>query len=128
MTATRSRCLFIGTLILILAAGFALRFYRFASPGARADTASPLSTLPPGLDSDEAFHTLAALRLITDRELVPFFKIDQGIPAAMIYLIALVFQFTGPVAEGGRIASQTAGALILIALPLFARRLFPHLL
>ncbi len=127
MTATRSRRLFIGILIMILAAGFALRFYRFALPGARADAANPLSTLPPGLDSDEAFHTLAALRLTTGGEIVPFFKIDQGIPAAMIYLIALVFQVAGPAAEGGRIASQIAGAFMLIALPLFARNLFPDL-
>ncbi len=45
----------------------------------------------------------------------------------MIYLIALVFRVAGPAAEGGRIASQIAGALILIALPLFARSLFPDL-
>ncbi len=127
MRSAPARRLFLRSLAAILAAGFALRFCHPALPGTRADTTNPLSTLPPGLDSDEAFHTLAALRLTSGGEFVPFFKIDQGLLAAMIYLIALVFRVAGPAAEGGRIASQIAGALILIALPLFARSLFPDL-
>lgn len=123
MPSTRS--LYAVALAVIFAAGLGLRFYRFAAPGSRADPAAPLAALPPGLDSDEAFHTLAALRLTRSSQLVPFFKIDQGIPAAMIYLIAFVFQFTGPVAEGGRIASAVAGVAAFALLPLLAARLFP---
>ncbi len=120
----RSRILFLVSLAIILIAGLALRLYRFAPPGGRADPGQPLASLPPGFDSDEAFHTLAALRL-TRGEAAPFFQIDQGLPAAMIYLIAFVFQFTGPVAEGGRLVSAIAGIVALIALPIFAWRLFP---
>lgn len=124
VTDHRSRRLFLAVLAVILLAGLALRFYRFAPPGSRADPAAPLAALPPGLDSDEAFHTLAALRL-TRGEVAPFFRIDQGLPAAMIYLTALVFQFTGPVAEAGRIASAIMGIAALVVIPLLTRRLFP---
>jgi hypothetical protein len=117
--------LYYAALALIVLAGLALRLHRFALAGSQADPAAPLTTLPPGLDSDEAFHLLAALRL-TRGEVAPFFKIDQGLPAAMIYLTALVFQFTGPVAEGGRLESAAAGLIVLLAVPLLARRLFPE--
>lgn len=124
VTGTRSRCLFVTALAITVIAGLVLRFHRFAPPGSRANPAAPLAALPPGLDSDEAFHTLAALRLARG-EIVPFFKIDQGIPAATIYLIALVFQFIGPVAEAGRIASAIMGIAALIGIPALAWRLFP---
>jgi hypothetical protein len=57
---------------------------------------------------------------------VPFFQIDQGIPAAMIYFIALVFHWTGPVAESGRIVSLAFGALMLFVLPMAAAWFFSN--
>jgi len=115
---------FIIAITALMIMGLALRLYRFAAPGSRADPAAPLAALPPGLDTDESFHALAALRL-THGEVAPFFKIDQGLAAAMIYLAALVIQFTGPVAEAIRIASAIAGACLLIGIFIFARRLLP---
>lgn len=112
-------------LAFALLAGLGLRLYRFPLPGSQADPSAPLATLPPGLDSDEAYHTLAALQVWTGGPAEPFFKVDQGLPAAMIYLIALVFQFTGPVAEGGRLVSLGLGIALLGALPMAARQLFP---
>jgi hypothetical protein len=114
----------LGLIALLLLPILVLRFYRFALPNTPVDPAQPFATLPPGLDSDEAFHTLAALRL-TQGEVTPFFKIDQGIPAAMIYGIALLLPLFGPAAELGRWVSALAGLGVLAGLPLLARKLWP---
>jgi hypothetical protein len=110
---------------LIIGTAFVLRLYRFAPPPVLANTITePLTQLPPGLQLDEAYNELSALRFLRRPILVPHFAIDQGIAAAHIYFTALVMLFSGPIAEAGRIASMLAGLLSIAAGAWLVRELF----
>ncbi len=112
-------------LLVIIVGAFAVRLYRFAPPPSidRYNT-DPFAQLPPGLQLDEAYNELSALRFLRTREVVPHFAIDQGIAAAHIYFTALVMLFTGPIAEAGRLASIISGLLTIMVAAWLVRELF----
>ena len=86
-------------LLLITAVATGLRFYC-------------IDRLPPGLHYDEAFNNLLALRLPHwDPLPVFFFGVEFGRCVLHPYLIALLFQSTGPIVLGGRLVSAVAGTL-----------------
>jgi hypothetical protein len=86
-------------LLLITAVATGLRFYC-------------IDRLPPGLHYDEAFNNLLALRLPHwDPFPVFFFDVEFGRCVLHPYLIALLFQATGPIVLGGRLVSAVAGTL-----------------
>ncbi|MDY6875871.1 MAG: glycosyltransferase family 39 protein [Chloroflexota bacterium] len=71
-----------------------------------------IDRLPPGLHYDEAFNNLLALRLPHwDPFPVFFFDVEFGRCVLHPYLIALLFQATGPILLGGRLVSAVAGTL-----------------
>jgi len=97
-------------IITMLAAG--LRFYH-------------IDRLPPGLHYDEAFNNLLALRLPQWKPFPPFFfDVEFGRCVMHPYLIALLFQATGPILLGGRLVSALAGALTVPLLFFAVREIF----
>ena len=115
---------FILAILVIVVAALGLRLYRFAPIWPDAHYTDAASALPPGLQLDEGFNDLLALRLLRNGVLAPHFAIDQGIAAAHIYLTALVMQLVGPIAEAGRLASVIAGLLSIPAMAWLAYELF----
>lgn len=109
---------------IILSAALGLRLYRFAPIWPNAQYTDAASALPPGLQLDEGFNDLLALRFLRSGVLVPHFATDQGIAAAHIYLTALVMRVVGPIAEAGRLASVIAGLLSIPAMAWLAYELF----
>jgi len=86
-------------LLLVTALAAGLRFYR-------------IDQIPPGLHYDEAFNNLLALRLPQWEPFPPFFfDVEFGRSVLHPYLIALLFQITGPIVLGGRLVSALAGTL-----------------
>jgi 4-amino-4-deoxy-L-arabinose transferase-like glycosyltransferase len=109
-------------IIFVIALG--LRLYRFAPIWPNAQFTDTNSALPPGLQLDEGFNDLLALRFLRSGVIVPHFAIDQGIAAAHIYLTALIMRLTGPLAEAGRLASVVAGLLSIPAMIWLIHELF----
>lgn len=71
-----------------------------------------LATAPLGYFHDEAWSAEKARSIITDAEPpAVYFPENNGMDALHVYLIALIFQFTGPVAIGSRLASALVGTL-----------------
>lgn len=86
-------------LLLATALAVGLRFYR-------------IDQIPPGLHYDEAFNNLLALRLPQWEPFPPFFfDVEFGRSVLHPYLIAMLFQITGPIVLGGRLVSAAAGTL-----------------
>jgi len=109
---TRPRLAILSALLLITALGAGLRFYH-------------IDRLPPGLHYDEAFNNLLALRLPHwDPSPVFFFDVEFGRCVLHPYLIALLFQITGPIALGGRLVSALAGTLTVPLLFFTVREMF----
>jgi hypothetical protein len=109
-------------IVFVIALG--LRLYRFAPIWPNAQFTDTNSALPPGLQLDEGFNDLLALRFLRSGVIVPHFAIDQGIAAAHIYLTALIMRLTGPLAEAGRLASLVAGLLSIPAMIWLIHELF----
>ena len=118
----------IGLILAILAnlaVALGLRLYRFTPPPALNDyTANPVSQLPPGLHSDEAFNDLAALRLLRSGEWTPYSSIDQGRSVAHLTVTAAVIAVAGPIAEASRITSLIAGMISIAGMLWLVRVLF----
>jgi len=99
-------------LLLVTALAAGLRFYR-------------IDQIPPGLHYDEAFNNLLALRLPQWEPFPPFFfDVEFGRSVLHPYLIALLFQITGPIVLGGRLVSAAAGALTVPLLFFAVREIF----
>jgi 4-amino-4-deoxy-L-arabinose transferase-like glycosyltransferase len=75
-----------------------------------------LSSAPLGYFHDEAWSGAKALALL-DGSVSPqvYFAENNGMDALPVYLIALLFQFTGPAAIGSRIISALMGSLTVLA-------------
>lgn len=103
----------LGWLLLagILALGVFLRFYRLAE-------------LPPGLNYDEAFYGLDALRVLTEGVHPIFFVGNNGREPIFIYLLAGAFEGLGASPFTMRLVSATLGALALPAIYLLVRETF----
>lgn len=115
--AGRYRALAAGFIVAALALG--LRLYRFELLHTGALAALQAGTLPPGLHWDEAFNTLAALRLVREGGFEPFIRIDLGRMPLHIYLTTLIFFLAGPLTVGGRLAALIPGLLnVIIVVPL----------
>lgn len=91
-------------MLLVVAVAGGFRFYN-------------INRLPPGLHYDEAFNNLLALRL-PDWGPFPvfFFETEFGRSVLHPYLIALLFEITGPIVLGGRLVSALAGAFTVLLL------------
>ncbi len=99
-------------LLLVTALAAGLRFYH-------------IDRLPPGLHYDEAFNNLLALRLPQWDPFPPFFfDIEFGRCVLHPYLIALLFQATGPILLGGRLVSALAGTSTVPLLAFAVREMF----
>ena len=99
MSKSRFRFCICVILLLVTALAAGLRFYR-------------IDQIPPGLHYDEAFNNLLALRLPQWEPFPPFFfDVEFGRSALHPYLIAMLFQVTGPIVLGGRLVSALAGTL-----------------
>ncbi|CAG0932062.1 hypothetical protein TFLX_02436 [Thermoflexales bacterium] len=75
-----------------------------------------LATVPAGIFHDEAWSSAKAFDLITGMAPAQvYFSENNGMDALHIYLIALLFKFTGPLAWGSRIISALMGTLTVAA-------------
>lgn len=114
--------------VTIAALAFGLRLYRFELPQTSALDALRAGTLPPGLHWDEAYNTLAALRLVREGGFEPFIRIDLGRMPLHIYLTTLLFTLFGPFTVGGRIAALIPGLLNLVVLVPLVQTAFAEVL
>jgi 4-amino-4-deoxy-L-arabinose transferase-like glycosyltransferase len=75
-----------------------------------------LATVPQGIFHDEAWSAAKAWNLLTGAAQAQlYFPENNGMDALHIYLIALLFKFTGPLALGSRIVSALMGTLTVLA-------------
>ncbi len=99
-------------LMVVLSVGAALRFML-------------LTTVPSGIFHDEAWSAAKAWSMLSG-ETPPqiYFAENNGMDALHVYLIALLFVFTGPLAIGSRLASALVGCLTIPATYGLATELF----
>jgi len=91
------------SLAMVLAIGVLLRYIHLAD-------------IPNGYFHDEAWSAAKAAALIEGQESPQvYFAENNGMDALHVYLIALLLQFTGPMALGSRIVSSLAGSLSILA-------------
>ncbi|HTP09688.1 MAG TPA: glycosyltransferase family 39 protein [Anaerolineae bacterium] len=75
-----------------------------------------LATIPQGIFHDEAWSAAKALDLLNGTAPAQvYFPENNGMDALHVYLIALLFKFTGPLALGSRIISALMGTLSVLA-------------
>ncbi len=75
-----------------------------------------LATVPQGIFHDEAWSAAKAWNLLTGAAPAQlYFPENNGMDALHVYLIALLFKFTGPLALGSRIVSALMGTLTVLA-------------
>jgi 4-amino-4-deoxy-L-arabinose transferase-like glycosyltransferase len=75
-----------------------------------------LATVPQGIFHDEAWSGAKALSLLNGTAPAQvYFPENNGMDALHVYLIALLFKFTGPLALGSRIISALMGTLTVLA-------------
>ncbi len=122
---------YILAILAIAAVALGLRLYRFTPPPTlESYTVNPVSQLPPGLHSDEAFNALAGWRILHTGYWSPYSDIDQGRSVAHMTLTAAVIALLGPVAESARITSLSVGlasilGMVWLIYALFRSRLAP---
>ena len=75
-----------------------------------------LADVPSGYFHDEAWSALRAYELVSGAAPPQvYFAENNGMDALHVYLIALLFRVTGPLAIGSRIISSLAGSLTILA-------------
>ena len=75
-----------------------------------------LATVPRGIFHDEAWSAAKALDILNGTAPAQvYFPENNGMDALHIYLIALLFNFTGPLALGSRIVSAALGTVTVLA-------------
>ncbi len=75
-----------------------------------------LSTVPQGIFHDEAWSGAKAWNILTGTAPAQiYFPENNGMDALHVYLIALLFQITGPLALGSRLVSALMGTLTVLA-------------
>ncbi len=75
-----------------------------------------LSTVPRGIFHDEAWSAAKALDILNGTAPAQvYFPENNGMDALHVYLIALLFKLTGPLALGSRIVSALMGTLTVLA-------------
>jgi 4-amino-4-deoxy-L-arabinose transferase-like glycosyltransferase len=75
-----------------------------------------LATVPQGIFHDEAWSAAKALDILNGTAPAQvYFAENNGMDALHVYLIALLFKFTGPLALGSRIVSALMGTLTVLA-------------
>jgi 4-amino-4-deoxy-L-arabinose transferase-like glycosyltransferase len=75
-----------------------------------------LATVPQGIFHDEAWSAAKALDILTGAAPAQvYFPENNGMDALHVYLIALLFKFTGPLALGSRLISALMGTLTVVA-------------
>jgi 4-amino-4-deoxy-L-arabinose transferase-like glycosyltransferase len=75
-----------------------------------------LSTVPQGIFHDEAWSAAKAWDILTGAAPAQiYFPENNGMDALHVYLIAFLFQITGPLAAGSRIVSALMGTLTVLA-------------
>ncbi|BCX04143.1 MAG: membrane protein [Candidatus Roseilinea sp.] len=97
-------------LVLIVAIGAALRFYR-------------IGELPPGLYRDEGYYGLDALRVL-DGDLAIYFAANNGREGLFMYVLAAGVRLFGRTPEALRAASAFVGTLTIVAIYFAARNMF----
>ena len=75
-----------------------------------------LAAVPQGIFHDEAWSAAKALNLLKGTAPAQvYFPENNGMDALHVYLIALLFKFTGPLALGSRLISALMGTLAVLA-------------
>ena len=75
-----------------------------------------LATVPQGIFHDEAWSAAKAWDILTGTAPAQvYFPENNGMDALHVYLIALLFQITGPLALGSRLVSALMGTLTVLA-------------
>ncbi|WP_169237024.1 ArnT family glycosyltransferase [Candidatus Roseilinea sp. NK_OTU-006] len=97
-------------LILIVAIGAALRFYR-------------VGALPPGLYRDEGYYGLDALRVLKG-DFSLYFAANNGREGLFMYVLAAGIAHFGRTPEALRAASACVGTLTIVAIYFAARNMF----
>ncbi len=92
----------LGLAVIILIAAF-MRFYQ-------------LSTLPPGLHSDEAANGLDILRILENHDFRPFYSTNGGREALFFYFQAIGVQIFGATIFGLRVVPAFLGVVAVIML------------
>lgn len=83
-----------------------------------------IDRLPPGLNYDEAFNDLMALRLYHGAPPPVYWQVEFGEEPLHIFLISLLFRLVGPTPLGGRLISALAGSLTVLTLAFTVREIF----
>lgn len=109
-----------GAIVLVALLALGLRLYKFEPPHTSAQDALQQGYLPPGLHYDEAYSTLAALRVLRTGTVSPFIRIDMGRLPIHINLTALLFAWAGPLTVGGRLTALLAGLANIAAVGMLA--------
>ncbi len=86
---------------------------------------SALTTLPPGLHTDEAFHMLRALDIVNGVDLPRYITGNQGNEPLMAYLSAIIIAMVGPVPWASRLVSAFASLIALAATIRVGREMAP---
>ncbi len=97
-------------LILIVAVGAALRFYR-------------IGALPPGLYRDEGYYGLDALRVLQG-DFSIYFAANNGREGLFMYVLAASVALFGRTPEALRATSALMGTLTIVAIYFAARNMF----
>jgi len=108
---TKRSTLWLSTAVLLLAAVF--RLWQIA-------------TLPPGLNSDEAFHLLNAHLIATGQAFPIYITGNNGNEPLFAYLSAINLLILGPVTWAGRLASAWGGLLSVAATIRLGNEMFPR--
>ena len=116
---------FLVAILAVAAVALSLRVYRFSAPVTLDSyTADPVSQLPPGLHSDEAYNALGGWRILHTGQWLPYSDIDQGRSVMHMTLTALVIALLGPVAESARVTSLLVGLASILGMVWLMRVLF----
>lgn len=116
---------FILAILAITVVALCLRLYRFSPPATLTTySVDPVSQLPPGLHSDEAYNALGGWRILHTGQWAPYSDIDQGRSVAHMTLTAAVIALVGPVAESARLTSLIAGLISLAGMVWLVQALF----
>jgi len=105
------RSLLLSTAVLLLAAVFRLW---------------QISTLPPGLHSDEAFHLLNAQLIASGRSFPVYITGNNGNEPLFAYLSAITLLILGPVTWAGRLTSAFVGLIGVAATIRLGDEMFPR--
>ncbi|MBN1310106.1 MAG: glycosyltransferase family 39 protein [Anaerolineae bacterium] len=84
-----------------------------------------ISTVPPGLFSDESYNVLQAQEIVQGKSWPIFITGNNGYEPIVVYLTAFILKIMGPVSWAGRLAMAWAGIIGVAATIRCGKEMFP---